>query len=113
MSDSLSVNRRVFLQGLTAAAVGEAVAGSSATEVAFAEDAAAKAVAAGSVSLRPNMVGAYGPWLAETVLGDGPAALSFRNGRWKDVEQWRTAARKRGSTTRLSGARIAPRLNPR
>src|SRR4051812_6153409 len=24
---------------------------------------------------RPNMVGAYGPWLSEKVLGDGPARL--------------------------------------
>jgi dienelactone hydrolase len=41
------------------------------------------------------MVGAYGPWLADRVLGDGPARLSFRTGSWKDVDEWRAAARKR------------------
>ncbi len=46
-------------------------------------------------SERPNMVGSYGPWLADQVLGDGPARLSFRTGQWKNVEEWRTTARKR------------------
>jgi dienelactone hydrolase len=44
---------------------------------------------------RVNQVGAYGPWLADRVLGDGPARLSFRTGKWKNVDQWREAARKR------------------
>jgi dienelactone hydrolase len=44
---------------------------------------------------RPNMVGAYGPWLANEVLGDGPARLSFRSGKWKSLDQWRSVARKR------------------
>jgi dienelactone hydrolase len=44
---------------------------------------------------RVNQVGSYGPWLAERVLGEGPARLSFRSGKWKTVEEWRTAARKR------------------
>lgn len=42
-----------------------------------------------------NQLGPYGPWLANEVLGDGPARLSFRTGQWKDVETWRQAARKR------------------
>jgi len=41
------------------------------------------------------MAGAYGPWLSETILGDGPATLSFRTGNWKNVREWQTAGRKR------------------
>ena len=44
---------------------------------------------------RPNMVGAYGPWLAEEVLGSGPGRLSFRTGRWDRVDEWRAVARER------------------
>jgi dienelactone hydrolase len=44
---------------------------------------------------QPNMVGAYGPWLAETVLGNGPARLSFRTGKWKSFDEWRQAGRAR------------------
>src|SRR5215467_4274482 len=44
---------------------------------------------------RPNMVGAYGPWLSDKVLGDGPARLSFRTGRWKSLDDWRRAVRAR------------------
>ncbi len=46
-------------------------------------------------AMRPNMIGAYGPWLADQVLGAGPARLSFRTGQWTSVDAWRTAARKR------------------
>lgn len=42
-----------------------------------------------------NQLGPYGPWLANEVLGDGPARLSFRTGHWKDVGTWRRAGRKR------------------
>src|SRR5262249_23198227 len=45
---------------------------------------------------RPNMVGAYGPWLAEKVLGEGPARLSFRTGRWGPLGGRREAGRERG-----------------
>lgn len=48
-----------------------------------------------SPAVEPNMVGAYGPWLSEKVLGDVPARLSFRTDRWKSVDEWRTAARAR------------------
>ena len=41
------------------------------------------------------MIGSDGPWLSDAVLGDGPAQLSFRTGRWSDLGTWRTAARKR------------------
>ena len=30
-----------------------------------------------STPMRPNMTGSYGPWLADEVLGDGPARLVF------------------------------------
>lgn len=41
-----------------------------------------------------NMIGAYGPWAA-SLVGDRPANLSFRTGKWTDVHEWRTVARKR------------------
>jgi dienelactone hydrolase len=41
-----------------------------------------------------NMIGSYGPWAA-SLLGDGPAALSYRNPQWSDVEAWRPLARQR------------------
>jgi len=41
------------------------------------------------------MTGIYGPWLADQVLGTGPARLSFRTGNWQNVAEWRSAARKR------------------
>ncbi len=44
---------------------------------------------------RPNMIGAYGSWLADKVLGSGPASLSFRTGKWKDLDSWRSVARGR------------------
>ncbi len=46
------------------------------------------------MSVQPNMIGAYGPWAA-SIVGEGPAALSFRNRAWTDVEAWRPVARKR------------------
>lgn len=42
----------------------------------------------------PNMIGAYGPWAA-SLPGDGPAALSFRNEQFTEVEAWRPIARQR------------------
>jgi len=48
-----------------------------------------------TVEPRINQVGSYGPWLADKVLGDGPARLSFRTGKWQSVDEWRSAARNR------------------
>ena len=48
-----------------------------------------------AMMMRPNMTGAYGPWLADRVLGDGPARMSFRSGKWESVDAWRRAARSR------------------
>lgn len=45
--------------------------------------------------MRENMVGPYGPWLADKVLGDGPARLSFRTGKFKTLDDWRKVARDR------------------
>lgn len=39
-----------------------------------------------------NMIGAYGPFAAE-IVGEGPAELSFRNERFRDVEAWRGEAK--------------------
>jgi dienelactone hydrolase len=44
---------------------------------------------------RVNQVGSYGPWLADHVLGAAPGRLSLRTGKWKNVDQWRRAARGR------------------
>ena len=41
------------------------------------------------------MIGSYGSWLANKVLGDGPAKLSFRTGQWKNLNEWRKEARKK------------------
>jgi dienelactone hydrolase len=48
-----------------------------------------------TTAARVNQVGSYGPWLADSVLGDAPARMSLRTGKWKSVAQWRQAARKR------------------
>ncbi len=48
-----------------------------------------------ATEMRPNMTGIYGPWLADKVLGDGPARLSFRTGRWKNLKSWQEAGRRR------------------
>ena len=42
----------------------------------------------------PNMIGSYGSWAA-SLSGEGPAAFSWRNPRWKDQDEWRAAARRR------------------
>ena len=46
--------------------------------------------------MEPNMIGAYGPWAA-SLVGDGPARLSFRNARFRarDLDAWRVEARAR------------------
>ncbi|MDD1748891.1 MAG: hypothetical protein LUO89_03350 [Methanothrix sp.] len=46
-------------------------------------------------AVRINMVGSYGPWLADQVLGSAAGRLSFRTGKWNRVEDWRRAARQR------------------
>lgn len=45
--------------------------------------------------MRPNMTGAYGPWLADHVLGQAPGRLSLRSGQYVMINPWREAARKR------------------
>ncbi len=69
MADDCSVNRRVFLENLATASAGGLAALAVGPEIAFAAD---DSVSAGGARL--NMVGSYGPWLAETVLGEKPAA---------------------------------------
>ena len=59
------------------------------------------AIAAVSVAEEPvadhpeTMLGAYGPWFAAEVLGDGPAGMSLRSGTWASVDAWRKAGRER------------------
>jgi len=52
--------------------------------------------------MQRNMLGAYGPWAAAR-LGEGPGALSFRNPRWSDLDEWREKAR-----TALTGLLCGP-----
>jgi dienelactone hydrolase len=47
-----------------------------------------------SAEIKPNMIGAYGPW-AESIVGEDPGRLSFRRGEWQDLEAWRSVARQR------------------
>ena len=97
MNNDLVVNRRMFLHGVTSAAAGVLVTSNGALPIAAAGQTGDKCVVAGIEAgvVQPNMTGAYGPWLAETVLGDRPGALSFRPGRFPDVNAWRTSGRKR------------------
>lgn len=46
--------------------------------------------------MEPNMIGAYGPWAA-SLIGDGPARLSFRQARFRpnQIDSWRETARTR------------------
>lgn len=103
MSGSNHLNRRAFLEGAGAAAfAGLAMPAAAAAarpltpieacgvDAVFLNEANAQAAA-----VRPNMVGAYGPWLSETVLGDKPGTHSLRNGRHTDLAAWRSAARQR------------------
>jgi len=59
----------------------------------FADAGAAPAPA--ETGSRQNMTGSYGAWLADQVLGDRPASLSFRTGKWKSAKEWRASARTR------------------
>jgi dienelactone hydrolase len=96
MTCELHVNRRAFLEGAAAVTLAGILPAADGKKSLLSGEAARNAATAvGDAAVRPNMTGTYGPWLAETVLGDRPGALSFRTGRWKDVNEWRQAARKR------------------
>lgn len=97
MTDDQFVNRRIFLGSAAVAAAGGLISADAAGAANFAPEGKsdAQVAAATKTAMRPNMTGSYGPWLADTVLGDRPGALSLRTGKWKDVNEWRTAARKR------------------
>ena len=41
-----------------------------------------------------SMIGAYGGWAA-SLVGEEPAALSFRKPQWNNVDEWRPVARQR------------------
>ena len=49
--------------------------------------------------MKPNMIGAYGPWAAG-LAGDGPSRLSFRRPKFRDVDAWRVEA-KAGASDRF------------
>src|SRR4051812_27931383 len=55
----------------------------------------------GVPALEPNMIGAYGPWAA-SIVGEGPARLSFRNPSFRDLDAWRRQARERVQALMLS-----------
>lgn len=88
--------RRNFLEGVAGVAAGSLLPSLVWSAAAAADMGTATGTAVHeTAALRANMTGAYGPWLAETVLGDQPGALSLRSGRWPDIDVWRTAARRR------------------
>lgn len=89
MTDGEPHTRRVFMETLAMTSVGALAVAVTPTAGVTADN----SVAAGGP--RPTMVGSYGSWLSDSVLGEKPAAMSFRTGRWPSVDAWRTAARKR------------------
>lgn len=97
MIDPSFVARRTFLQGIAGIAVGSAAATSlTAADIPQSIiECGSESAATGAAKIPLNMTGAYGPWLSETVLGNGPGQLSFRQDTWRDLQAWRTAARKR------------------
>lgn len=50
--------------------------------------------------IEPNMIGAYGPW-ATSLVGEGPARLSFRQPRFESLDDWRALARERLASSLL------------
>jgi dienelactone hydrolase len=88
------LNRRMFLVEATGAVSAASILPAVTADQVIAAQ-TTPSTAAAIPTVRPNMAGAYGPWLSETVLGDGPAAMSFRTGKWKDVREWQAAGRKR------------------
>jgi dienelactone hydrolase len=88
----------MFLESVATAAAGGLTASAAVgAQITCADETRAQAAGAAVQleAVRPNMTGAYGPWLSETVLGDRPGALSLRSGLWTDIQKWRDAARKR------------------
>ncbi len=88
-------SRREFLQwagiaGLNLSGNDTAVAYPPAS--CFPDASSGKASAAGEAS--QSVIGAYGPWAASLRKGKLPS-LSFRREEWKDLGQWKAAARAR------------------
>src|SRR5262245_47752727 len=81
-----------FHRFVVTAALATATSGAGAERSA---DTSAQEAGRARTEMRPNMTGAYGPWLADRVLGDAPGALSLRTGKWSNVDAWRAGARKR------------------
>src|SRR5262245_13780999 len=96
MSDHVGVDRRRFLEGVATAVVGSlATSTASGSDCSLIELGGVTTAVIQEESGRTNMTGSYGHWLADTVLGPGPASMSFRTGRFHDVAEWRGTARKR------------------
>ena len=55
--------------------------------------------------MQENMIGAYGAWAA-SLVPDAPGPYSWRNPRWADLAEWRTAARQQ-VTARLASPPLA------
>jgi dienelactone hydrolase len=89
------VDRRTFLQGVTTAAVAATWNGGLQAVVVDETGDGIGSAEIEAASVRVNMTGAYGPWLSESVLGDRPGSLSFRSGRFTDVNRWRQTSQKR------------------
>ena len=85
---SSSIDRRKFLASTAALGMIPVLAGGDGG-TAFAQEVAKKKILPDN-SVK-SVIGGYGSWAAG--LAAEPASLSFRNDRWKDVNEWRTVAR--------------------
>ncbi len=56
--------------------------------------------------MEPNMVGAYGDFLAEFMAANDPPLLSFRRPEFRDLEEWRPRAREKALETTVDGVEV-------
>jgi len=84
--DPSKLTRRGFLETASAAGAVPFIAGLS--------GASAMPAASPRIQIEQNMIGAYGPWAA-SLVGDGPARISFLREQFNDVDAWRKEARAR------------------
>ena len=66
-------------------------------------------------SIPGNMLGPYGPWAAAALEASSlehPGPLSFRNERWRSIDEWKQAARARLAEL-LAGPQVDAPVKPR
>ena len=86
MHDKQAIDRRQLLQ------LGSAAAGLIATSIPRERHLMGQEPNSSPLGeVAPNMIGSYGPWAA-SIVGDGPARLSFRRDEFTDLEAWKKQA---------------------